>query len=93
MNVLPSILQPAVRKGPRYSVHAFYTTILVFAAIAAVSLVLGNDAHPGGTAQKVAGGSLTKRDVVPEVTPRLEHAKSHICEVRRLLINILPLAL
>ncbi|KAJ5782805.1 hypothetical protein N7457_004579 [Penicillium paradoxum] len=66
MNQLPSFLQPAARKQPRYSTRPFYTTLLVFTFIAAASWVLTGaenehikSAQPG----TATGIDLFKRDV------------------------------
>lgn len=71
MNQLPSFLQPAVRKRPRYSIRPFYTTLLVFTLIAAGSWILtvagnkhGQSAQPG----TAAGINLFKRDGELEVS-------------------------
>lgn len=67
MNPLSYSLQPAARKGPRYSVRPFYATIVVFTALAVLSLTL-NGARSGWTQQGAAAGvSLSKRDDEPEV--------------------------
>ncbi|KAJ5577856.1 Sodium/calcium exchanger membrane region [Penicillium hispanicum] len=66
MSLLPSILQPAVRKGPRYSVRPFCATVVVFVTIAAVTWALGRDAHAEATPYTAAGVFPAKRDAEPE---------------------------
>lgn len=75
MNLLSYLLQPAVRKGPRYSSRPFYATILIFTTLVVFSWAL-NIARGGQDGQvhqgTAAGVSLVKRDEseVP-TTPRL----------------------
>ncbi|KAJ5092159.1 hypothetical protein NUU61_007029 [Penicillium alfredii] len=71
MNLLLRSLQPAVRRRPRYSVRPFYITLLVFAILAAGSLIVGNLGKGFVQAPYVqqlttAGGSLLKREDEPE---------------------------
>jgi sodium/potassium/calcium exchanger 6 len=70
MNALPSFLQPAVRKGPRYSTRPFYTTILVFTTLVALTWAV-RSIEIGQVQQRTAAAvSLLKREE-PEVPPIL----------------------
>ncbi|KAJ5312302.1 hypothetical protein N7508_003132 [Penicillium antarcticum] len=68
MNQLPSFLQLAVRKKPRYSTRPFYTTLLVFTVLATASLVFSGASKPVTFAQSsaTAGVNLFKREGEPE---------------------------
>lgn len=67
MNSLSYILQPAVRKGPRYSVRPFYATILVFTALVVLSWT-ARLAGIGPVQQRTTGGvSVFKREEESEV--------------------------
>ncbi|KAJ5628278.1 Sodium/calcium exchanger membrane region [Penicillium lividum] len=66
MNQLPYILRPAVRKGPRYSVRPFYTTLLVFGVLVALCCALRSNIigqYPRSTTQNVF---LARREDAPE---------------------------
>ena len=69
MNALPSSLQPAVRKGPRYSARPFYTTILVFTTLVALTWALRASGNGQVQQRTAAGVSLIKREHEPEVPP------------------------
>lgn len=65
MNPLSYFLQPAARKGPRYSVRPFYATILIFTTLVIFGWVLNiaGGGQDGQIHQRTAAGvSLVKRD-------------------------------
>ncbi|KAJ5127434.1 hypothetical protein N7448_008213 [Penicillium atrosanguineum] len=66
MNALPSFLQPAVRKGPRYSTRPFYTSILVFTTLVALTFAVRNIGSGQVHQRTAAGVSLLKREKEPE---------------------------
>ncbi|KAJ5677372.1 uncharacterized protein N7477_003005 [Penicillium maclennaniae] len=66
MNALPSFLQPAVRRGPRYSTRPFYTSILVFTTLVALTFAV-RSIGTGQIHQRTAAGvPLLKREEEPE---------------------------
>lgn len=67
MNQLPFILRPAVRKGPRYSVRPFYTTLLVFAALVALSWAIRSNIIGQFPRRTPANVFLARRETEPEV--------------------------
>ena len=69
MNLLQSILQPAVRIRSRYSVRPFYVSILVFAFVATISWALKGNAHAEVAPPTAASLLLAKRDIEGEVIP------------------------
>lgn len=75
MNALPSFLRPAVRKGPRYSARPFYTTILVFTTLAALTWTIRASGNGQVQQRTVAGVSLLKREDEPEVPQLLSLVK------------------
>lgn len=62
-----TFLQPAVRKGPRYSVRPFYATILVFTTLAVLSLAWDTAGNGQVHLRTTAGVPLFKRKDEPEV--------------------------
>jgi sodium/potassium/calcium exchanger 6 len=67
MKPLSSLLQPAVRNKPRYSVRPFFATILAFATLVALTWTLaGND---DGQAQRSTQCVLARREDEHEVPP------------------------
>lgn len=66
MNQLPSILQPAVRKRPRYSVRPFYTTLLVFTGLVVLSWALRSIPIGGSPKPAAKNLFLAKRGDEPE---------------------------
>jgi sodium/potassium/calcium exchanger 6 len=75
MNALSSFLQPAVRRGPRYSARPFYTTILVFTTLAALTWAIRSTGTGQLQQRTAAGVSLLKREDGPEVPPLLPLVK------------------
>lgn len=67
MNQLPNILRPAVRKGPRYSVRPFYTTLLVFAALVALSWAVRSNIIGQSPRRTTTNVLLARRENEPEV--------------------------
>ncbi|KAJ5663841.1 Sodium/calcium exchanger membrane region [Penicillium longicatenatum] len=66
MNQLPFILRPAVRKGPRYSVRPFYTTLLVFAVLVALSWAVRSNVIGQSPRRITTNVFLTRRGNEPE---------------------------
>ncbi|KAJ5806225.1 Sodium/calcium exchanger membrane region [Penicillium pulvis] len=66
MNQLPMILRPAVRKGPRYSVRPFYTTLLVFAALVALSWAVRSNIIGQSPRRTTTNVLLARRENEPE---------------------------
>ncbi|KAJ5082060.1 Sodium/calcium exchanger membrane region [Penicillium argentinense] len=66
MNRLSSFLRPAARKAPRYSVRPFYTTILVFTALATLSLLISWSEKDTAHLRTAADPLLVKREGEPE---------------------------
>ncbi|KAJ6109671.1 Sodium/calcium exchanger membrane region, partial [Penicillium sp. IBT 16267x] len=66
MNQLPSILRPAVRKGPRYSVRPFYTTLLVFTALVALSWAVRSNIIGQSPRSTTTKEFLARRENEPE---------------------------
>ncbi|KAJ5936358.1 Sodium/calcium exchanger membrane region [Penicillium verhagenii] len=66
MNQFSSILRPAVRKGPRYSVRPFYTTLLVFAVLVALSWALRSNIIGQSPRRTTTNVFLARRQDEPE---------------------------
>lgn len=67
MNPLSHFLQPAVRRGPRYSVRPFYATILIFTALVVLSWTVSVVGNGPARQRTTAGVSLFKRVEETEV--------------------------
>lgn len=67
MHQFPFTLRPAVRKGPRYSVRPFYTTLLVFAALVALSWAVRSNIIGQSPRRTTTNVSLARRENEPEV--------------------------
>jgi sodium/potassium/calcium exchanger 6 len=67
MKSLSSLLQPAVRNKPRYSVRPFFATILVFATLVALTWTLAR--NDDGQTQRSTPGVLARREDEREVPP------------------------
>lgn len=67
MNSIPSILQPAVRKGPRYSVRPFYTSLVVFTGLVLLSWALRSGTTQEFPQRTSANVFLARRETEPDV--------------------------